>query len=73
MMVPCTQDESDSDDDEYFSDEDSGPQHKRRKTVISFKLELCTSYFCIFMQGSFEERKRKQLWKKRKYVCIQSQ
>ncbi|XP_065891075.1 cell division control protein 45 homolog isoform X1 [Dysidea avara] len=41
-------DESDSDDDEYFSDEDSGPQHKRRKT------------------GSFEERKRKQLWKKRK-------
>ena len=33
MMVPCTQDESDSDDDEYFSDEDSGPKQKRRKMV----------------------------------------
>jgi len=32
-MVPCTQDESDSDDDEYFSDEDSGPKQKRRKMV----------------------------------------
>jgi len=47
MIIPHAQDESDSEDDEYFSDEDSGPHIKRRKMVHTIKLVRCVPTACV--------------------------
>ena len=68
------QESEEEDDPEYFSDEDSAPSSKRRKgdevrpSMVMGVLSWLPRgvAMVIFLQSSYEARKRKHIWKRKR-------